>query len=162
MNRITKSFLSVLLVLVACDQDPGFNFSLIPGEYKGSLYYFSADGPNGSVVHVPSMSKVDEFRTTIIADGGLDYTFSFDKNFKYTIPDVTVEAFSIVDGATVALKTATGQAYSSSADLNNAPGQVPNYITNDAHVSTMRLDLTLKSNDPDSAYYLNVVVRRTY
>jgi hypothetical protein len=159
-RRIVSLALSALL-LTTCEQDPGFNYDNIPGLYKGSLYYFTADGPDKVGVNVPNMSKTDTYRTTVTLDGDA-YVMAFDEAFKYKVPDTRVEVFSITNGNTAGIRTTSGQTYSSSNAMNSFPGQPSNYFSDETHVRRVRCELTLKSNDPDSAYFLNFVLFREY
>ena len=157
-------FLSPVLVavlLITCTPEPGFDHAVIPGTYKGSLYYFTSAGADKAGVNLPAMSKTSEFRTVVTFDGS-QYLFSFDNSFKYQVPDVQIEVFSIVNGNTATIRTKSGQTYSSSSALNSAPGQPANYISDDTHARKVRCELTLKSNDPDSAYFLNFTLFRDY
>jgi hypothetical protein len=162
MNRI--GFLSLVVfaaILTTCSPEPGFDFSVIPGTYKGSLYYFTSAGADKPGVSVPAMSKTSEFRTVVTLDGS-QYLFTFDNSFKYQVPETEVEVFSIFNGNTASIRTKSGQSYSSSSALNSTPGQPANYISDDTNSRKIRCELTLKSNDPDSAYFLNFTLFRDY
>jgi hypothetical protein len=158
MSLIRRYILFSGLLFFGCGPAETFDMALIPGTYTGSLYYFEADGSDIGD-EVPALTTSGNYMATI-ARSGADYVITFDEDGKFDMPDLTVELFSIVDGRTGAIRTTGGQDFSSSTAGNTAPGQQPNYFGIDPDLGRVDCKLTLKSNDPDSVFFLRLSVVR--
>jgi len=123
-------------------------------------YFYSVDGGKTGYSHVPDLSKSEDYKTTITKNGST-YVLSFDTSFIYTIPDINIEITSF-NSEFVNIYTQEGQAYSSSGALENVPGQPHNYFRIEKYFRLVSCHLTLRSNDPDSIYYLYFVLHRNY
>jgi hypothetical protein len=153
-------FILVIILLPTCKKDNEFDTGLIPGTYTGAIHYFpSVDGGEPGF-NDPDLSKSGDYKTTITKYGS-NFVLSFDTSFIYSIPDINVKISSF-SSEIVSIYTPQGQAYSSSGALENYPGQPANYISIDTYIHRVDCHLTLKSNDPDSIYYLNFVLLRIY
>jgi len=150
----------LIFLLPTCKKDDEFNAGLIPGEYTGAIAYFTSVDGGGPGFNDPDLSKSSDYKTTITKDGS-HYVLSFDTSFIYTIPDINIEISSF-NSEIVNIYTEVGQAYSSSTALENYPGQPANYISIDKDIHRMDCHLTLRSNDPDSIYYLLFLLLRIY
>lgn len=154
-------FVFILMLLSTCQKDDEFNVEFVPGEYTGALAYFTSLNSGGVGINITDLSKADAYKTTISKIGS-NYILSFDKSFRYTIPDISVEITSPMNSKLVAIKTIAGQAYSSSGELTTYPNEPPNYFSIDQYVHRVDCNLTLKSNDPDSIYFLHLALLRIY
>ena len=165
----TRILLAVLIVLLSTckgfdgHDDIEFDPSLIPGEYTGSMSYYGSKQGGGIGHKSPDLSKEDGYKTTI-TKAGSNYNMSFDKSFKYTIPDLSIEITSVtyVWGSHIAtIKPLAGEEYS----LDNPIPDVfaNNYIKVNTISRVRIMDLLeLKSNDPDSVYFLHLYFGRSY
>lgn len=145
---------------MGCQKEEEFNTEPLPGDYVGSLIYWTGNGINSFGSSVPEFSKLFEYKTTIRKSGSR-YVLSFDKSFHYNIPDITVEISSNYNSDIVAIKTVDGQAYTSVVrdyyldypnnffQVNDFPGRVD-------------CNLTVKSINPDSTSFLQFILIRTY
>lgn len=160
--RTLLIFTYLLILTAACqnNDDDEFNREHIPGEYKGTLSYYDSPGWDVMGNSITELSKRDEYKT-IIKKVGSNYVLSFDKSFVYSIPDITVEIFSVYDSELVGIRTLDGQAFSS-VSKSNFKDQPPNYFWITRYPQVAVCELTLKSNDPDSAYFLSLTLRRIY
>ena len=152
--------LLLVILLTTCKKDDEFNTGLIPGTYTGAIYYFPSVDGGGPGFNDPDLSKSDDYIITITKNGS-NYVFSFDTSFMYTVPDMNIEISSF-NSEIVSIYTQQGQAYSSSDALENYPGQPANYISITEYIHRVDCHLTLRSNDPDSIYYLNFILLRIY
>jgi len=159
VNLAVLCVLSLSLSFSSCKKDEEFNSVLIPGEYTGIMAYYTSI--NGGIVgtYIDSLSKYPEYKTTI-SKSGLNYILSFDKSFIYTLPDITVQITSIESSQQAIIKTLEGQVYSSSSIP--ASEYPPNYFYITKYPARIDCILTLKSNDPDSIYFLNFRLFRLY
>lgn len=150
----------LIILLPTCKKDDEFNTGLIPGAYTGAIYYFSSVDGGGPGLNDPDLSKSADYKTTITKNGS-NYVLSFDTSFIYKIPDINVKITSF-NSEIVNISTLDGQAYSSSNVLGNYRGYPANYFSIDKIIRRVDCQLTLRSNDPDSLYYLNFVLLRIY
>jgi len=149
----------LIILLSACKKDNEFDKALIPGEYSGALYYFPSLSGGETGNNDPDLSKSTDYKTTITRNGS-NFTVSFDTSFIYTIPDISFEITSIENSEIAIIRTQNGQAYSSSYELGY--GQNHNYIQIDKYIHRVDFRMTLKSNNPDSIYYLDLGLLRIY
>lgn len=156
----TRLWSAVLLLLLStCQKDDEFNASVIPGEYTGTLNYFTSVQGGGVGDNVPDLSKSAGYKT-VLTKVGSNYTLSFDKSFKYTIPDISLEFTSFFNYNTVMIRPVQGQDYSLSAiQFHGTPA---NYISVDEGFRIVTCKLELKSNAPDSIYFLHLYLSRFY
>jgi hypothetical protein len=157
-------FAVLILLLPTCKgyDDIEFDPSPIPGEYTGELQYFTSVQGGGLGDNLPDMSKSYGFNTTI-TKAGSNYTMSFDKSFKYIIPDLSIEITTVTYawGSHIAMiRPVVGEEYS--LDIR-APGTLTtNYISVNTINRQVYGSVELKSNDPDSVYFLHLYFGRSY
>lgn len=156
-------FTLLMFFLVACqnNDDDEFNREHIAGEYTGSLTYWPSMEESGTFLSSTDPSKGDEFKTSVKKVGS-NYIMSFDKSFLYKIPDITVEIAPTKNSDVYAITTLPGQAYNSIFGQNTYNNQPSNYFAISKYPQVVNCDLTLRSNDPDSTYRLQIVILRIY
>jgi len=168
MQRINLStqllivcILSLTLFCSACKKDDEFNVELVSGEYTGSLTYWTSLSDGGVGNSRPDLSTGGDYKTTITKVGS-NYILSFDKSFIYVLPDVSVEITRYINSEMAAIGTLGGQAYTSTSAVENVPNQPSNYFTIIKYPQRVDCNLSLRSNDPDSTYYLTLRLFRIY
>ena len=168
-TRILFAVLIFLLSTCKGYDDIAFDPTLIPGEYTGWLSYYTSAQGGGTGDHVPDLSKSYEYKT-IITKAGSNYTLLFDKSFKYTIPDLSIEITTVLDNSGISkiamIRPVAGQEYSL-ADISIHP-LTANFPVNTNYINVSTINrivfgyLELKSNDPDSVYFLHLHFGRSY
>lgn len=153
--------LSVTLSFSACKKDDVFNTELVAGEYTGRLTYWASLSDGGLGFSINELSKGGDYKTTITKIGS-NYILSFDKSFIYVLPDISVEITRNINSEIVAIGTLAGQTYSSTSAVENVPNEPSNYFTINKYGQTVVCNLSLRSNDPDSTYYLSLKLYRNY
>jgi len=161
-----KIFLMITFLMIftsACqnNDDDEFNRKQIPGEYTGSLIYWHSLEEGGVSLNSSDPYKGYEFKTTIKRVGS-NYVLSFDKSFIYKIPDITVEITQTKTADVYGITTLPGQAYNSAIKQHTYMNQPSNYFSISKYPQVVDCDLTLRSNDPDSTYFLAIRVFRIY
>jgi hypothetical protein len=161
--KLTKllliSILSIALTFSACKKDDKFNAELIPGEYTGSIIYWTSNNGSFTGNSIPDLCKSPDYKTTITKSGS-NYILLFDKSFVYTPPDINIEITSFENSQKAKFKILDGQAYSSIDILRNSADHNYFYITK--YPSRLDCSLILKSNLPDSTYFLEFSLFRLY
>src|SRR5688572_2339298 len=158
MNRSRTWAITILtLSLFNCREEEEFDQSLVPGTYTGQIAYFTDDH-----INLPELSTFSGYEVTI-SEAAQGYTLSFDKSFVYQVPDleIRVNTYPPNKAHTLSIVTVVGQPYSNDAS-QISQGQPAAYFTNDKEIRRINCTMALVSNDPDSVYYLNFTVRRTY
>jgi len=152
------------LSLFTCEEiEDDFDFGVVPGDYEGSLTYFTANQGGGIDINLPELSKTTGYRVSI-ANVGTGHRLSFDKSFKYEVPDIDVvenEYYSKNSASIVSIRTIDGQPYTTVV-MQTYPGVPSSYFYVDEVLRNVKCILTLKSNNPDSVYYLDISVLRKY
>lgn len=165
MKLNSKIILVVILLLsiatYSCKDDDEFNREHIPGEYTGNLIYWHTLEEGGAFLGSSDPSKGDEFKTTVKRVGS-NYILSFDKSFIYKIPDITVEITQTNTADVYAITTLPGQVYNSAIKQHTYMNQPSNYFSISKYPQVVFCDLTLRSNDPDSTYFLEILIHRIY
>lgn len=159
-NFLLLSMLCLTLSYSACKKDDEFNTELVAEEYTGSLDYFTSIDGGEVGNYMPDLSKSGDYKTTITKIGS-NYILSFDKSFIYALPDISIDIKRFMNTETAVIGTLVGQAYSSSTVGNN-PSEPSNYFSILKYPQLARCNITLKSNDPDSIYYLSFRLTRNY
>jgi hypothetical protein len=164
-NVITKLLIPGILITAlsfsACKKDDEFNVELVSGEYTGSLTYWTALSDGGVGLSRPDLSTGSGYKTTITKVGST-YILSFDKSFIYALPDISVEISRYINSEIAAIGTLVGQTYSSTSAVEHVPNQPSNYFTISKYPQRIDCNLSLRSNDPDSTYYLTLKLFRLY
>ena len=142
------------ILLFACKKDEFYRDN-IPGTYIGQLVYYSSPDSGGSII----TSNLYQIKITRV---GSNYVLSFDKSYKYQIPDLTVMIKSNYRENIFAIQTLEGQEYISSHIGGTYLDEPPNYFSVDKYPQVARCNITLKRSDPDSPYYLWFDVQRTF
>jgi len=154
MKQIYIQFIIVntFLILSGCKKDDEINLELIPGEYIGTMSYFPSNNDGGVGYNIPELSA-PEFKTTITKIGS-DYNLSFDKSFKYSLPDIRVALIRNWNSEIVTIGTLAGQSYTTTSALDGYTNDPPSYFKTPKSTNAPECHLAIKSNDPDSIYYL--------
>ena len=152
----------ILTILLSCqknDKDE-FNVELVAGEYTGNLIYWAPD-INGEIGNsVTALTKLGGYKT-IITKTGSTFNLSFDKSFIYTPPDMQVEIYTPLNATFVGITTSYGQVFSASL-LPNYQNFPKNYFAIREDVHRAEYTLTVRSNNPDSIYFLTFSGIRIY
>ena len=160
-----KNLLTIILLViftVACqNNNDDFNYEVILGEYKGTLSYFDSPGWDVMGNYITELSKWDEYKTTIKKVGS-NYIMSFDTSFVYKIPDLTIEISPSKSPDVYGITTLFGQAYSAINKEYTYNNQPSNYFSVSKYPRVVNCDLTLRSNDPDSTYFIQMLIHRIY
>jgi len=149
---------TTFLILSGCKKDDAINLELIPGEYIGTMSYFPSNNDGGVGYNIPELSA-PEFNTTITKVES-DYNLSFDKSFKNPLPDIRVALIRNWNSEIVTIGTLAGQSYTSTSALDGYTSDPPSYFKIDKSSNAPECHLALKSNDPDSIYYLLFILYR--
>jgi hypothetical protein len=164
-NVITKLLIPGILIAAlsfsACKKDDEFNVELVSGEYTGSLTYWTAISDGGVGNSRPDLSKGSDYKTTITKVGS-NYILSFDKSFIYLLPDISIEITRYINSEMAAIGTLVGQDYTSTSAVENVPNQPPNYFSISKYPQRIDCNISLRSNAPDSTYFLTLKLFRIY
>lgn len=159
--KVRLIFPILLFLLINCKKKEELLTDLMPGEYTGSLAYFtSVNGGEGKYLSDSSIS--DNFKTTI-TKAGSKYILSFDKSYFFTIPDISVEVTVSVNDYLKGISTIAGQEFSSFNQVGGCYQNLPcNYFSFDKYVRRLDCVLTIKSNNPNNSFFLTFLLLRIY
>jgi hypothetical protein len=159
-----------ILIFFGCDKPPPepeieeLDISLIPGIYSGGNLWYFPPVTNSNGMIVPDIDFIEElsssggdYQITVTKAGESNYTIRFDNSFIYSLPDFDI---SITETRRSDLGMA-GVLYFRNIILINdneySPTKGVSIGSFSDYTRGIFIQLNIKSNDPDSTYFLSII-----